>query len=87
MPFKSYREISRSTDWGSGSNPTLEQVNAGSLLRIADAMEIMTNNFDNLRTDRDYWKGRAGDWECKSKRLSHSIAALRGVITKIKRTS
>jgi hypothetical protein len=85
MPFKGYREISRSTDWGSESNPTLEQINAGSMLRIADAMEKMTQSFDALRADRDYWRGRAEDWECKANRLSRSIAALRGYITRLKR--
>lgn len=83
MPFKTYRELSKNINWGSDSNPTLEQINAGSLLRIADAVEKMTKSFDNLRMDRDYWKGRAEDWESKAGRLSRKIAGLRGYITRI----
>lgn len=40
MGFLNYRKQSREVQWGSdGSGMTLEQINAGSLLRIADALE------------------------------------------------
>ena len=91
MPFKNFREGSRDGQWGAtgdaAASLTVEQINCGSMLRIADAMEKMTKSFDALRADRDYWRKRAEDWESKSGRLSRSTAALRGVITKIKGAS
>lgn len=87
MTFRNYREQSRSVQWGSsqGGNLLIEQINCGSLLRIADAVETMAKSYDNLREDRDYWKARAKEHIASVERLRHSNRALQGVITKLKR--
>lgn len=85
MPFKNYREQSRDIQWGTSDDKLeIEGINCGSMLRIADAVEIMTKSFNALRADRDYWKKRAEDWELKSNRLYRSICGLRGHITRLK---
>lgn len=76
------RETSRK-DWESGS--TLEAINAGSLQRIADAVEKMASSYDNMRRDRDYWEKRAKSGDADNMRLIHSNAALRGYIKSRKR--
>lgn len=69
-------------NWAGGS--TLEQINAGSLQRIADASEIMASNFVSLQNDRDWYKKRHEEEKTRRQRLEHSNAALRGHIKHIK---
>lgn len=83
--FKSYREESKK-DYGitDDGNLRLDQLNCGSLLRIADACEKMCIDRENLErnckditSNRDYWKSY-------SKELERKIAALKGHITRLK---
>lgn len=56
---KNYREESRKnygTDTEDGVGITMDQLNAGSLMRIADATELMARNFLELQADRDKYK-------------------------------
>jgi hypothetical protein len=86
MAFKSYKEGSR-TDWGRETEGglTIEQINCGAILRIADATEKMAtnhvrlqNDYDSMKRDRDYYMDRAHKAE-------RSITAMKGVITKLKK--
>ena len=64
---------------------TTESIKAGSLQRIADATEKMAASYDNLRTDRDYYKREHAERGATIAILERRLAALRGVITKLKR--
>ena len=86
MPFKSYRDESRNTNWGTeGEGMDLNQINAGSLLRIADATEAMAREHNRLIQREKYLEGvcrsRSAEIEC----LKRRNAALKGVITKMKK--
>lgn len=79
----SQREHSKQ-NWNSGG--TLEEINSGSLQRIADATEAMAKNYTNLLSEiqslkeaRDYYRDRNNEKD-------RTISALRGVITKLKKT-
>lgn len=68
------------------SNTSVEHINAGSLQRIADAMELSCKNREQLEHDYAYMrKARDSALEC-SRRLARSNAALRGVIKRMKKT-
>lgn len=67
------------------SSTSVEHINAGSLQRIADAMELSCKNREKL--ERDYANMRRWRDEAKacSERLARSNAALRGVINRMKK--
>jgi molecular chaperone GrpE (heat shock protein) len=75
------REVSKQ-DWN-GAN-TIENINSGSLQRIADATEKMASNYLSMERDRDNYKRWYEREVKKVKDLNLSNAALRGVITKLK---
>lgn len=79
------RELSRSRWTSSGSS--LDHINCGSLLRIADATELMAKNYQELINDRDRFKRWYNDEQTRRYRLERRIASLRGVITRMKRNS
>ncbi|MEF3068106.1 hypothetical protein, partial [Pandoraea apista] len=83
---RNLRDESRKTWTTNGdSAPTLEQINMGSLLRIADASEAMAKNHVQLQRDRDmYFNWYEREYE-KRLKLERQINALRGVITKMKK--
>ena len=87
MTFRSYREESRS-DWGTRDEGgfSLDQVNAGALLRIADAVEKMAESYDLMRRDRDVWKERALSAERRLDTERRRTAALRGWIKRMRAT-
>lgn len=64
---------------------TIEEVNAGSLQRIADATEVMAGNFIALQNDRDLYKRWWKEDQETIVMLSRQVSALKGVITKMKR--
>jgi hypothetical protein len=82
------REASRAR-WLTANPATQQQIDGGSLQRIADATEklasAMSISWQQLSTDRDYWKSRAKNVEASEERLARSIVALRGHITRLKR--
>jgi hypothetical protein len=81
---KSFRNGSKE-NWSSNSDGlTIEQINAGSLQRIADASEKMAMNHDQLIRSRDYYKRAYESSMASVKSLERSNASLRGQITKMK---
>lgn len=85
MTFQNYRRQSRDVQWGheSGSSSlSIEQINCGSLLRMADATEKMAASYDRLREDRDYWRRRAERDETQLATERRRVAALKGVLKK-----
>ena len=86
--FKSFRELSR-VDYGeedpSGTIVTLEKINCGSLQRIADGVELMAKSYRELIYERNRYEQWFREEREKRHCRDRSIAALRGVITKLKR--
>lgn len=78
------REASRK-EWVTPSPPCREEINSGSLQRIADATEKMAADYDRMRYDRDYFERRYKEEFERRKSKDRQIYALRGVITKLKR--
>lgn len=68
-----------------GSEPDCERIAVGCLQRIADAVERMSGSYRELADERDRYKR---NWEYVKDDREHlrlSVAALRGVITKLKK--
>ena len=88
MPFRSYKKASKDTNWGSnlpvGTNPCLDQVQFGTILRIADALEIMSKNYQELIDERDKYKRWYNETVETRERLYARISGLRGYITRLK---
>lgn len=63
---------------------TLEDINTGSLQRIADAVEKMAANYDDMKKSRDWWKDYANDLVARTQKQSKTIRALRGHNTRLK---
>ena len=78
------REHSRN-DWNSGA--TLQEINSGSLQRIADATELMAKPFLNLLAENERLKRDLEWYREKYAEKDRKISALRGVITKLKKKS
>lgn len=83
--FKNYRDHSRINYGNSTGAATLEQINSGSLQRIADATEAMAKNYTAMQEDRDRYKRWYEDQRAITLRLSRRITAFRGVITRMKK--
>ena len=84
--MSNYRELSKQNWHNTNKNigVTIEQINCGSLQRIADACEIMAKNYNDLFTEKEKYK-RLYDAACTGNEyLYRRIAALNGVITKLK---
>ena len=93
--FTNYRDASR-RGWGTTSDGvSLEQIQIGAILRIADAMEnidkdLMAINTRLLETNNSIRKRQAGqkraaDLEKRIDRALGRCAYLRGELTKLKR--
>lgn len=63
---------------------TAERINLGSLQRIADATEVMAQNYKDLIRERDDYKRWYNQERESTKRLIMSNAALKGHITRWK---
>jgi hypothetical protein len=88
MPWKSYRVESRK-DWAKDlpedKNPSRDDLQFGALLRIADATEAMAKNWNDLVRERDHAvQSKKNAWSVVDE-LRRKNAALRGVITKMKK--
>jgi hypothetical protein len=79
------REASRAEWRTHGVPPCRDEINSGSLQRIADATEAMAESWIQLRNRADYYERLARENYEMSERLRRSCASLRGVITKLKR--
>ncbi len=82
--MSTHREHSRA-NWNANSS-TLEEINTGSLQRIADATEKMAASYDAMRDERDRYRRYWLEEQERTQRLYLSTRSLRGVITKLKRS-
>ena len=64
---------------------SVEQINSGSLQRIAIAVEKMASSYDSMRADRDCYRRWYKEELAKKEVLQHRIAGLRGVINRMKK--
>lgn len=88
MAFRDYREASR-TNWGSeraGEGLNLEQINTGCLLRIADAVELVSRNYSDLLSQVELYKRRNREQREDIERLVKSNNALRGHFKRLKKS-
>lgn len=67
--------------------PGDENIKIGCLQRIADATELMAKDRQRLIDDLEWTKRSRDSWQKTAERLERSNAALRGVITKLKKKS
>lgn len=67
------------------SGPTVEDINAGSLQRIADATELMASNHIQMEKDLKFYKNMYAQHSERIENLTRSNAALRGHITRLKK--
>ena len=82
---RSYRKESRA-DWGTSSlTLTLEQLQTGAILRIADATEAMAKNHVQLQAEVDRLNRWYDHSRKRSAKLERSNVALRGHITRLKK--
>lgn len=79
------RQASR-RDWitRTGTTASVEEVNSGSLQRIADATEAMAKNHNALIAENERLQRSASYWQRRVNSLERSNAALRGHITRLK---
>lgn len=85
--FKSWRDSSKE-GWGcTDRQPTLEQINTGCLMRIADATEKMAQRHIELIEQRDRFERFYRAEQKRTAHLEHSNAALRGHLKRAKRNS
>lgn len=77
------REESRQNWTGSS---TVESINSGSLQRIADAAELMAKNYIALQARAESAERSANYWREQYEKKVHQVRALRGVVTKLRKT-
>lgn len=84
--FKDYRTGSR-TNWGttSGEPLTIEQINIGCMLRIADATEKMAVNYQRLIDERNQYENWWKQARDRENRLQKQLSAMKGVVTKLRK--
>ena len=84
MTLRKYKDESRK-NWGTDGRVGLEEIQLGAILRIADAAEKMCRDREEL--ERKYQNMRAGRDRYREylEAERRKNAALRGVITKLKR--
>lgn len=85
--FKSYRQVSK-VDYGTSADTvSLDQINTGSFLRIADSMEKMAANHVALVDERDRLKRWYEDERARNQKWSRRYAALQGHFNRLKKIS
>lgn len=77
------KELSKK-NW-EASGITVEEINAGSLQRIADATELMTGSYIRTQNDLEYYKRKLKESRGREDALIRRITSLKGVITKLKK--
>lgn len=84
MAFKTFQAHTKD-GWGIDvEKPTLEQINTGCLLRIADAVDKMANPYMSLLREAKWNGERIERLEAEVARLTRSNAALRGAMKRAK---
>lgn len=85
MKGQSIRDASRINFVQRGESAIQEEVLMGCQQRIADAVEAIAADHEKLKADLERAKDSANYWRRKALDGYRRIAALRGVITKLKR--
>jgi hypothetical protein len=85
MSFKTYREESKINYGSVKEKSTLEEINTGSLQRIADATEKMASNYQKMENDLAMYKRWYEERGKTVDKLNYTIRTLKGVITKLKK--
>lgn len=87
MPKYSWKEKSRS-DWNTeldnASDLPVEYIQTGCLMRIAEATELMAQNYRQLMEDRDQYKRWYEQKKVEIERLQNEARTLRGVVTRFR---
>jgi len=86
--FRDYREESR-TKWGTSElkeadGLSIEHINLGCMLRIADASELMAKNHQRLINDVEMYKRWYNEEREENARLRKSNSGLKGWVTRLK---
>lgn len=84
--FKNYKDESRK-NWGTkevDKQLTLEQVNTGAILRIADSLERIEQPYLQLINENQYFKRKCDRLQDEVERLRFSNRGLKGAYTKLK---
>jgi len=88
MPKRHLKEATRDLDYVCDSlagTLTVNEIQTGCLMRIADAAELMAKDHQRAINDRDMYKRWYQDERARHTLTQRSNAALRGVITKMKK--
>jgi hypothetical protein len=78
------REASKGK-WTVTTPPTVEQINTGALQRIADALELIAQDYRVLIQERDYYKRELEAAREQVKTKSRQVAAYKGRLKKMKK--
>jgi hypothetical protein len=81
-PMANMREQSKQNWTGNG---TVEHINAGSLQRIADSLERIEAPYKKLLDDAQRYQQWYRDECATNRKMARRIAALQGVITRMKK--
>lgn len=86
MSRKNYKEESRK-DWGVTQEAalTIEQINIGAVLRIADACELMAKDREKLEAGYKYMRERRDYYSTECERMVAKWRAGKGQITRLKK--
>jgi hypothetical protein len=71
----------------SNGTPTWQELEAGTLQRIADSLEKMEKPYLKLLADTEYLSRRYKEERSEVARMARRISALQGVITKMKKAA
>lgn len=83
--MRELKQLSRAFYNSNGENPAHTELQTGALQRIADATELMAKRYQDLIDDRDRYKQNYYSSLAEKDKLYRRIAALQGVITKLKK--
>lgn len=75
------RDMSRKK-WNTDGS-TIEEINCGSMLRVADAVEAMAKDRNQIEQDLKFYKEAYDRHTKQIDQLTRSRSALRGVITRM----
>lgn len=67
------------------NGPTVEEINTGSLQRIADAAEKMAKNYTDLQDELEKMTKSKNYWRDQAEYKTRQIFALKGHITRLKK--
>lgn len=81
---KNFRKMSKN-NWFSSEGPTSENINTGSLQRIADSLEKIEQPYLKLISEIKFYSDAYNRQGITIQKLLRKNAALRGVITKLKK--